>query len=143
MVQKLDDFLKGFAGEADYTDYWYDEGFSIAQDILDKFEDTDWEQLMEILSDRNTKWKQKLAYCLDDEKNSYQLKILLQFLESEDKELIELTVDSLRTFINQKNKSILLENSIYMDQIKNLYKCSGIAVKGIIEDLLKKMEITL
>lgn len=143
MVQKLDDFLKGFVGEADYTDYWYDEGFSIAQDILNEFEDTDWEQLMEILSDRNTKWKQKLAYCLDDEKNSYQLKILLLFLESEDKELIELTVDSLRTFINQKNKSILLENPIFMDQIKSLYECSGVAVKGIIEDLLKKMEITL
>lgn len=143
MFQKLDDFLKSFAGEADYTDYWYDEGFSIAQDMLNKFEDTDWEQLMENLSDRNTKWKQKLAYCLDDEKKSYQLKILLQFLESEDKELIELTVDSLRSFINQKNKSILLENPIFMDQINNLYECSGIAVKGIIEDLLKKMDITL
>jgi hypothetical protein len=30
-----------------------------------------------------------------------------------------------------------------MDQINNLYECSGIAVKGIIEDLLKKMDITL
>jgi len=66
----------------------------------------------------------------------------LQFLESEDKELIiELTVDSLRTFINKKNKSILLENPIFMDQVKNLYECSGNAVKGVIEDLLKKWKL--
>lgn len=45
MFYKLDDYLKDFEMDDYALDYWYDEGFSIAQDMLAQFKEIDWKML--------------------------------------------------------------------------------------------------
>ena len=45
MFSELDDYLKEFEMDEYALDYWYDEGFSIAQDMLSQFIEEDWKQL--------------------------------------------------------------------------------------------------
>lgn len=45
MFYKLDEYLKDFEMDDYALDYWYDEGFSIAQDMLAQFKEIDWKML--------------------------------------------------------------------------------------------------
>ena len=61
MFSELDDYLKEFEMDEYALDYWYDEGFSIAQDMLSQFIEEDWKQLKEQLSNRSLGWKRRLG----------------------------------------------------------------------------------
>ena len=93
MYTKLENYLSGYF----HTNYWYDEGVEIAQDIISNFTDKDWEQLLKKLPKQNMEWKKKLAYCLYNDKNKYELLTLIELLHTEDKELLEIVLDSLRS----------------------------------------------
>ena len=104
-----------------HTNYWYDEGVEIAQDIISNFTDKDWEQLLKKLPKQNMEWKKKLAYCLYNDKNKYELLTLIELLHTEDKELLEIVLDSLRSFMNQETTNFLMHDTEIVNQIKNLY----------------------
>ena len=59
MFSELDDYLKEFEMDEYALDYWYDEGFSIAQDMLSQFIEEDWKQLKEQLKNRSLGWKRR------------------------------------------------------------------------------------
>ncbi len=61
MFSELDDYLKEFEMDEYALDYWYDEGFSIAQDMLSQFIEEDWKQLKEQLKNRSLGWKRRLG----------------------------------------------------------------------------------
>ena len=117
MYTKLENYLSGYF----HTNYWYDEGVEIAQDIISNFTDKDWEHLLKKLPKQNMEWKKKLAYCLYNDKNKYELLTLIELLHTEDKELLEIVLDSLRSFMNQETTNFLMHDTEIVNQIKNLY----------------------
>jgi len=139
-VIKFDEYLKEFESEDFAMDYWYDEGFVIAQGMLEKFSEENWNELLKNLNNKTVEWKKRLAYCLHDENSLWQLKVLIELLDTEDEELFELSVDSMRTFINANTKSEILQKSTIITRIKERLPSVGKPIKIILEDFLTKIE---
>lgn len=134
MFEKLDNYIKEFETEDFAVDYWYDEGFLIAEDMLQKFEDEDWETLLQVLPGRTIGWKRRLAYCLHDSDDLKQLETLLALIDTDDTELFEILVDSLRSFKN--NKDMVQNNNLIIKKIENLMPKAGVVTKKIFQDFL-------
>ncbi|MDE7207200.1 MAG: hypothetical protein K2N90_08615 [Lachnospiraceae bacterium] len=77
MFEELDRYISEFEIENFAVDYWYDEGVLIAEDMLQKFGDNDWDALIQVLPERTTGWKRRLAYCFNDSDDLKQLETLL------------------------------------------------------------------
>lgn len=135
MYEELEKYLLGYLP----ANYWYDEGVDIAQDILSNFENEDWKKLLQQLSDQDTEWKKKLAYCLYNDGNKYKLLILLELVDTKDEELLEITLDSLRTFINKETAIFFLNHPEIIRRIKELYCNSGKPTQIILVDLFNKI----
>lgn len=135
MFEELDRYIKEFETEDFAVDYWYDEGFIIAEDMIEKFEESDWDALFIELPNRTIGWKRRLAYCLNDFDNLRQLELLLILADSDDDELFEISVDALRVF---KNKQIMIQKSSQIKQkIEMLMPKAGIVTRKIFQEFLK------
>lgn len=142
MFSELDEYLKGFDQCENNLDYWYDEGFIIAQDMLSKFSEDDWTQIEGQLKERSLSWKKRLAYCLDDKENTKEIALLTHLLETKDKELFEIAVDSLRCHTIEKIKSTNSIHKHILNRIINRSQCadSSDVEKKIMKDFLLKMD---
>jgi len=100
MYIELDNYLLGNLP----VDYWYDEGFSIACEMLRKFAQEDWEILSREVLNKPPDYQRKLAYCIDNSSGNYGLSILLSLGDTDDEELFEICVDSLRAFSSTSDK---------------------------------------
>ncbi|PGD64523.1 hypothetical protein COM36_31065, partial [Bacillus toyonensis] len=95
-------------------DSWYDDGFMYAQELLNDFTDKDWGKLFQTINDKNDKWKIRLAYCIDDDLGINGLELLLNMLDESD-EVVETTIDSLRSFNSEEHKKMIVSNSRVID----------------------------
>ncbi|MDE6779921.1 MAG: hypothetical protein K2J40_00470 [Ruminococcus sp.] len=116
----------------DTMDYWYDEGFCYARELLEDFSEDDWKALSAVILSKGADYQKKLVYCFDGADEVHELKIIEKLLSVDDDELFIICVDSLRNFsIDSLNKRLL-------DKIKAKSdipdKLSGI----VIEEFLKK-----
>ncbi len=132
MFEKLDNYINDFETEDFAVDYWYDEGFLIAEEMLEKFENDDWEKLIQVLPSRTIGWKRRLAYCLHDSSDLKQLEILLVLIDTDDMELFEILVDSLRSF--KDNKAMVQNNSLIIKKIETLMPKVGEVTKKIFQE---------
>lgn len=139
MYKEFDDYLSGYF----HDDYWYNEGFVIAREIIEKFQKSDWELLLKEIDNKELDWKKRLAYCIDNRDNPYELKILLRLFESDDDELLKLTIDSLRLFDNETSKALILKNTLLRKKLNYLMNNSSDITKIMLKDYLKKMNISL
>ena len=89
-------------------DYWYDEGVDIAREIISGFKEYDWKILLEEISKKDVEWKKRIAYCLYNCENPYEWLLLVELLHTEDDELLEISLDSLRSFINKETTEFLI-----------------------------------
>ncbi|MCM3025305.1 hypothetical protein M3584_00225 [Bacillus safensis] len=106
MFKELDNLLS-----ADTTvDSWYDDGCLIASEILSEFSLNDWEELSNQVLNKPIEWQRKIAYCLDNECNEYELNILIGLLNTNDKELFEICIDTLRSFPIEESKKLILKH---------------------------------
>ena len=78
--------------------------------MLPSFSDVDWKNLSDSVLLQSIGYQRRIAYILDSD-TEHELLILLQFLKSDDKELIELSIDSLRSFTSIKSKEIIKSQS--------------------------------
>lgn len=134
MFEELDRYLKEFATEDFAVDYWYDEGASIVEDMLQKFQNNDWQVLMEALPKRTIGWKRRLAYCLNDSSDLNQLETLFILVNTDDTELFEISVDSLRSF--KENQIMMKNNNQIIKRIDTLMPQAGAVAKKIFEEFL-------
>lgn len=141
MFSEVDEYLKEFEMQDYALDYWYDEGFSIAQDMLLRFSEEDWNQLKEQLEERSLGWRRRLAYCLHDSENLNEIIILSHLIETDDEELFEIAVDSLRChnakiIVNLKSiKKEILDKIVDRSNSSN----SSEVEKKVMVDFLSKM----
>jgi hypothetical protein len=135
MYKKLDSLLS-----TDTTvDAWYDDGCIYAGEILEEFREKDWEELLINVLTKSIHWQRKLAYCLDNHYNKYELEILVSFLNSEDEELFVISIDTLRSFEYPENKQKILSNPKMIERVNELIPKSGVAVRKILEDFLVRL----
>lgn len=138
MFDEFDKYIFEFAGEDFAVDYWYDEGAEIAENMLCEFEENDWKMLLEVVPERPLEWKKRLAYCMHDKSNLNQLKVLLNLIETEDSELFETVVDSLRGFTSEESLNLIQTDSRIVSKIEELIPKVGDATKRVFEEFLKK-----
>jgi len=98
----------------DTTDYWYDEGFCYAQNVLANFSGNDWKQLSDIILSKYSEYQKKLVYCLDGENEVHELEIIEKLISVDDEEFFIMCVDSLRNF----DSNYLKKNQSVIDMIK-------------------------
>ena len=79
MYRELDNLLS----EESTVDSWYDDGFLIAQSIMNDFSKDDWEKLSNDILNKDLEWKKKLVYCLDNQIIQEELEIIGKLLQKE------------------------------------------------------------
>lgn len=135
MYEELNEILSENSSE----DSWYDDGFMYAQELLNDFTDKDWGKLFQSINDKNDKWKIRLAYCIDDDLGINGLELLLNMLEESD-EVVETTIDSLRSFNSEEHKKMIVSNSRVIDTTQKLLEKASLPVKRVLEDFLKDIK---
>lgn len=136
MYSELDHLLK-----QDVTaDSWYDDGFLMALDILEKFSDEDWKKLCEEVLTKDLEWQKKLVYCLDDQLKEEELIVISKLLCVNDRELFEMCLDSLRSFDNEFGHSFVKNNPQIIQIAKARVKEMGVVGKVILEKFISTFD---
>ena len=142
MFDEFDKYIFEFAVEDFAVDYWYDEGVDIAENMLCEFKENDWKTLLEAVSERTIEWQKRVAYCMHDKSNLNQLKVLLSLVETDDAELFEIVVDSLREFTSEESLNLIQADSRIVSRIEVLLPKVGCVTKRVFEEFLKTNRIS-
>lgn len=136
MYKKLDELLSGYFN----IDYWYDEGVIIAWELLHKFEDDDWNELLDNLLSKSVEWQTRFAYSIDkDIDNKMAVESLFILSKTDNDELFVTVIDSLRCVVEKINMSIMDNNSHIVDKIEKMIPRCGIATQKILEDFITRI----
>ena len=117
-------------------DAWYDDGFLVAQDIMNNFVAEDWKRLGEEVLSKDIEWQKKLAYCIDNQLIEEELNIICKLLQVKNDELLEMCVDSLRSFDNEVGHLYIKNNPQIIHMVKSRIKNAGTIEKIILEKFL-------
>lgn len=134
MYKELDKLLL----EETTVDSWYDDGFSIAQDILKQFSSDDWEELNNEVLNKDLDWQKKLVYCLDNQIIEEELNIIFKLIIIDDEELFEMCIDALRAFDNELGHSFIKKNPQIIVEVEKRLNTVGNVGKKILENFLEK-----
>lgn len=137
MYEELEKYLSGFFTD----DYWYDEGFEIAREMLEKFNDSDWEKLGNSVLSKSIEWQIRFAYCVDSDINDEVIiKILILLCGVENEELFETCIDSLRVIANSENMDIIVNNKMIIQRVEKVLPKCGVATRRMFEDFIKNIQ---
>ena len=117
-------------------DAWYDDGFLVAQDIMNNFVAEDLKRLGEEVLSKDIEWQIKLAYCIDNQLIEEELNIICKLLQVKNDELLEMCVDSLRSFDNEVGHLYIKNNPQIIQMVKSRIKNAGTIEKIILEKFL-------
>lgn len=117
-------------------DAWYVDGFLVAQDIMNNFVAEDWKRLGEEVLSKDIEWQKKLAYCIDNQLIEEELNIICKLLQVKNDELLEMCVDSLRSFDNEVGHLYIKNNPQIIQMVKSRIKNAGTIEKIILEKFL-------
>lgn len=137
MFDEFDKYILAFAVEDFPVDYWYDEGIDFAEKMLCEFKEDDWKTLLEAVSERTIEWQKHLAYCLNDKSDLNQLKVLLSLVDTDDNELFEIVVDSLRNFTSEESLNLIQAESRIVSRIEELMPKVGNVTKKVFEEFIR------
>ncbi len=119
-------------------DSWYDDGFLIAQDIMNKFSNADWIKLSEEVLNKDLKWQKKLVYCLDNQLIEEELEIISKMLCVKDDELLEMCIDVLRAFDNELGHSYIKMHPEIISEAKKRMSAVDSVTKMMLKSFLMK-----
>ncbi|MDQ6419327.1 hypothetical protein RB620_07705 [Paenibacillus sp. LHD-117] len=136
MYEELDEYFSGVFTE----DYWYDEGFSIAREMLESFNIYDWEKLSKNIFSKPIDWQIKFAYSTDRGINDIVIiEILTLLSNTTDEELFEKCVDSLRVIIDSENVELFSNKHTIVQRIEKILPKCGVPTRKIFEDFINKL----
>ena len=136
MYKELDELL----GQSTTDDSWYDDGFIIAQDILNDFTDSDWELLTQEVMEKDKEWQKKLIYCIDNQIIEKELIVSCKLLQVQDDELWEMCIDALRSYDNEMGHSFIKKNPQIIHMAKDRINKVGKVERAILEDFILKFK---
>lgn len=94
--------------------------------------------MLESITDKPIYWQKKLAYCLENSWNELELPILLKLIDTNDNELLEIVIDSLRGFVDELNDKPE-EKIIVVQKIKSLLSESDSVTTMVFENFISKL----
>lgn len=137
MYRELDNLLS----KESTIDSWYDDGFLIAQSIMNDFSENDWKNLSLNVLNKSLEWQKKLVYCLDNQIIQEELEIIGKLLCTEDDELLEMCIDVLRSFDNEIGHSYVNAHPEIIAKVKEKLDKAGNVTKMMLQSFLKIYEI--
>lgn len=134
---RFDELITEMSQDNVSDDFFYDIGVIDATQILSKFDCNDWRKLEKNIVGKNDEWKKKAIYCFEGEFPE-ELLVVLAAIDTDNMELFEVCVDSLRLMINENNKSMILENTKFIQKLKEeADNKNAISCKALYECVLK------
>ena len=137
MYKELDDLVS----QETTIDSWYDDGFIIARSIMDDFSQNDWRNLSRIVLERDLEWQKKLVYCLGNQMIQEELEIIGKLLCVDDEELLEMCIDTLRSFDNELGHVYVKNHPELIAKVKEKFARGGNATKMMLQSFMKVFEI--
>lgn len=137
--EEFDKLIMEMSGDNVSDDYWYDIGVNEAMSILEDFSENDWDLLKKNIMDKPLNWKKRLVYCFEEEGDIREINIILSLVETKDKELFEMCIDSLRLLINENNKDLIVNNNELMKKMRKMESMDNILGR-IIREFLNKLQ---
>lgn len=139
MYKEFDLCIADFSNDNEPGDYWYDCGIIESAEMLSKFNEADWLCLFGDLANKSIFWKRRLVECLGDLKNSHELNVILELINTDDYDLFINCVDSLRSM----DICSLSEGDLgkINDKIYYLEQNSSLPVKNVFENFSRKFNI--
>ncbi len=137
MYLELDELLS----QETTVDSWYDDGFIIAQSIMNDFISDDWKKLSENVLTKDIEWQKKLVYCLDNMRIQEELELLIKLFSIENDELKEMCIDSFRAFDNELGHSYMKDHPEIINSVKNKINYSKNITKKIFESFLNIFDV--
>lgn len=121
------------------VDYWSDEGITIAVNTVGNFSEDDWKLLISNANKKNPDWQIKLANVLGDFTTENSMTILISLLGSNNDEVIEAAIDSIRGMTHLdvlKNAEVRKLISVRTNELKDK---NSLLTNLIINDLKEKL----
>nr|WP_211184579.1 hypothetical protein [Paenibacillus lemnae] len=125
------------SGENASDDYWYDVGINDALMLLEQFSELDWKVLMDNIIDKSIEWQKRVVYCFGEDNDAREINIVLSLIDTTDKELFEMCIDSLRFLISDKNKDFIINNNELMEKLIVMASLDNMSGKNCREFLNK------
>ena len=98
MFEELDEFLQDFATDKISSDYWYNSACEDAMEMVEQFNEEDWMELFSHINERSDLWKERLVWCLDNENDPHQIKLLAELIHTDNDKLFLSVADTMRSF---------------------------------------------
>lgn len=136
MYNIFDSCISDFSHEGDSEDYWYDCAIADSIEMLNNFSDDDWQLLIRELENKSVLWQKRLVECLGGFHNSYELKIILELINTENEDLFIACIDTLRS-LNLSNLSLEAKEQL-LTKVKLLMMKSKPPVKNVLDEFIKK-----
>lgn len=137
--EEFDKLITEMSGDNASDDYWYDVGVSDAMTLLEKFSEDDWKMLGNDIMDKPLEWQKRVVYCFEEENDAREINIILSLIETMDKELFEMCVDSLRFLIDYNNKDYIINNNGLMKKLSKMVLIDNISSR-ICSEFLNKLQ---
>lgn len=137
MYRELDKLLS----EESTIDSWYDDGFLIAQNIMNDFSGNDWEKLSNDVLNKDLEWQKKLVYCLDNQIIQEELEIIGKLFCTKDDELLEMCIDALRSFDNEMGHRYVKMYPQIIEEATKRMDMAGNATKKMLESFLETFSV--
>lgn len=137
MYRELDNLLS----EESTIDSWYDDGFLIAQNIMNDFSKDDWKKLSNDVLNKDLEWQKKLVYCLDSQIIQEELEIIGKLFCTKDDELLEMCIDALRSFDNEMGHTYVKAHPKIIEEAKKRMDIVGNATKRMLQCFLDVFSI--
>lgn len=137
MYNELDNYLSSEFS----VDYWSDEGINIAVSTVENFSEDDWKLLVINASEKSPDWQVKLANVLGDFTTENSATILISLLGSNNDEVIEAAIDSIRGMTNIEILKDDKVRKLITMKMNKLEKKDSILTNLIIYDLKNKLNL--
>ncbi|GKW05198.1 hypothetical protein PEC301877_40110 [Pectobacterium carotovorum subsp. carotovorum] len=137
MYNVFNSCISDFSHEGDSEDYWYDCAIVDSIEMLNQFSDDDWQLLIRELENKPVLWQKRLVECLGGGHNSYEIKIILELINTEDEDLFIACIDTLRS-LNLSDLSLETKER-FLTRAKLLMMKSKPPVKKVLEEFINKI----
>lgn len=140
IIEDFVKFINDVSKENASEDYWYDVGVVEAQNMLEEFSQEDWCLLRKLIKDKTIEWQKKVIYSFDGENAEQEIRTIFDVINTKDRELFEMCIDSLRCLVNEKTKSLILERPELLEKVQSLTSENNSIAQKVFIDFLEKIK---